>query len=147
MPVGVNPPAGLYFHSNNKSMNCTLTQPETKAAVANGATRTSYLTPAANVREDKDGYVLEAEMPGVSKEGLEVTVSNGELVILGRRTPVQSSGQLVYRESRSFDFRRAFELDASIDSSKITAKIEQGVLTLHLPKADSVKPRKITVTD
>jgi HSP20 family protein len=128
-------------------MNSTLTQPETKTPAANGATRTNFLTPAANIREDKDAYVLEAEMPGVSKDGLEVTVANGELVIVGRRTPVQTGGQLVYRETRGFDYRRAFEIDPSIDTAKITAKIDQGVLTLTLPKAESVKPRKITVTD
>jgi HSP20 family protein len=53
----------------------------------------------------------------------------------------------VYRETRGFDYRRAFEIDPSIDTAKITAKIDQGVLTLTLPKAESVKPRKITVTD
>jgi len=128
-------------------MSTTLNPPETKAPAANCATRQSYLTPVTNIREDKDGYLLEAEMPGVSKDALEVTVANGELVIVGRRTPPQVPGQLVYRESRSFDYRRAFELDASIDTTKITAKIDQGVLTLHLPKTDAVKPRKITVTD
>jgi HSP20 family protein len=124
-------------------MNSTLTKPE---APANGANRANFLIPTANVREDKDGYVLEAEMPGVAKDGLELTVNNGELVIIGRRTPVQSSGQLVYRESRRLDYRRAFELDPSIDTTKITAKLEQGVLTLHLPKAEAVKPRKIAVS-
>jgi HSP20 family protein len=56
------------------------------------------------------------------------------------------SGKEVYRESRALDYRRVFELDPSIDSTRITAKIEQGVLRLHLPKAESVKPRKISVS-
>jgi HSP20 family protein len=85
-------------------------------------------------------------MPGVSKDGLELTVENGELVIIGRRTAAQPAGQLVYRESRRLDYRRAFELDPSIDTTKISAKLDQGVLTLHLPKAEAVKPRKITVS-
>lgn len=109
--------------------------------------RANYLTPLANIRETADGYLLEAEMPGVSREGLEVTVENGELAICGRRTPVEVKGQPVYRESRGWDYRRVFELDPSIDASKISAKIEQGVLKLNLPKAESVKPRKIEVTD
>lgn len=128
-------------------MNSTLTKPQSNAPVESGANRQSYLTPPTNIREDKDGYLVEAEMPGVSKDGLEITVANGELVIVGRRSQAQPGGQLVYRESRGFDYRRAFELDPSIDVSKITAKIDQGVLALHLPKADAVKPRKITVTD
>lgn len=52
---------------------------------------------------------------------------------------------LIHRESRSENFRRSFELDPSIDAGKISAKIEQGVVTLTLPKADQVKPRKIAV--
>ena len=127
-------------------MNSTLTKTESKPAAGNGFNRPQYLTPAANVREDKDGYVVEAEMPGVPKDGLELTVENGELVIIGRRTPLQSSGTPVYRESRRLDYRRAFELDPSLDTTKITAKLDQGVLTLHLPKTEAVKPRKIAVS-
>ena len=54
-------------------------------------------------------------------------------------------GTLIHRESRPENFRRTFELDPSIDPGKISAKIEQGVVTLTLPKAEQVKPRKITV--
>lgn len=129
-------------------MNATLQKPESRNAPANGGSqRPQFLTPPANIHEDKDGYLLEAEMPGVTKEGLEITVENGELVILGRRRPEEKQGTLVYRESRGFDYRRVFEIDPSIDSNKITARIEQGVLKLHLPKADAVKPRQIQVTD
>jgi len=127
-------------------MNATLNNPASQTDVArNGANRVNYVTPLANILESKDGYVLEAEMPGVNKEGLEVTVENGELTIVGRRPVVENRGRQVYRESRPVDYRRAFELDPSIDTTKITAKLDQGVLTLHLPKAEAVKPRKITV--
>lgn len=128
-------------------MNSTLSNPGTTSAeVAHtGANRVSYLTPLANIVESKDGYVLEAEMPGVNKDGLEITVENGELTIVGHRAAVESRGRELYRESRTNDFRRSFELDPSIDTTKISAKIDQGVLTLHLPKAEAVKPRKIAV--
>jgi HSP20 family protein len=122
----------------------TLTKSEPQT-VRNGTPRVEYMTPPANILENKDGYVLEAEMPGVSKDGLEVTVENGELTILGRRAAVEAKGREVYRESRRLDYRRSFELDPSIDAAKIVAKIDQGVLTLHLPKAEAVKPRKIAV--
>jgi HSP20 family protein len=127
-------------------MNSTLTKPESQTSNGHSFNRTQYVAPAANIREDKDGYVLEAEMPGVPKDGLELTVENGELVIVGRRTAVPTSGKPVYRESRRLDYRRAFELDPSIDTTKIAAKLEQGVLTLHLPKAEAVKPQKIAVS-
>ncbi len=123
-------------------MNATLTKSENSAPAAN---RVNYLTPLANILETKDGYILEAEMPGVNRDGLEVAVENGELTIYGRRTVEEARGREIYRESRAFDYRRAFELDPSIDTAKISAKIDQGVLTLHLPKAEAVKPRKIAV--
>lgn len=124
----------------------TLKTEETPAA--NGtARRVSYLTPPANIFETKDGYVLETEMPGVNKEGLEVTVENNELTLTGKRSVAPLPAELIYRESRDLDYRRVFDLDPSIDTGKITAKIESGVVTLTLPKAESVKPRKIAVTD
>ena len=104
-----------------------------------------FVAPVSSVIEDGDGYTLQVEMPGVSKEGLEISVENNELTILGRRSLPTVEGTLVHRESRSNNFRRSFELDPSIDTGRITAKIEQGVATLVLPKAEQVKPRKITV--
>jgi HSP20 family protein len=100
----------------------------------------------ATVLENGDGYTLQVEMPGVNKEGLEMWVENNELTIVGRRSLPTVQGTLIHRESRRDNFRRAFELDPSIDSAKIAAKIENGVLTLTLPKAEQVKPRKITVS-
>ena len=104
-----------------------------------------FIAPAATVLENADGYTLEVEMPGVSKENLEMWVENNELTILGRRSMLSVEGMLIHRESRSENFRRSFELDPSIDAGKISAKIEQGVVTLTLPKAEQVKPRKIAV--
>jgi HSP20 family protein len=104
-----------------------------------------FITPAATVLENTDGYTLEVEMPGLSKENLEMWVENNELTILGRRSTSPVEGTLIHRESRSENFRRSFELDPSIDAGKISAKIEQGVVTLTLPKAEQLKPRKITV--
>jgi len=104
------------------------------------------LVPAAGIMEDGDGYILQVEMPGVNKEGLEISVENNELTILGRRSLPAIEGTLIHRESRRENFRRTFELDPSIDAGKISAKIEQGVVTLTLPKAEQVKPRKIEVS-
>src|SRR5436309_4934688 len=94
-----------------------------------------FIVPAATVLENADGYTLEVEMPGVSKENLEMWVENNELTILGRRAMPAIEGTLIHRESRSENFRRSFELDPSIDAGKISAKIDQGVVTLTLPKA------------
>ena len=104
-----------------------------------------FIAPAATVLENTDGYTLEVEMPGVTKENLEMWVENNELSILGRRSTPSVHGTLLHQESRPENFRRSFELDPSIDAGKISAKIEQGVVTLTLPKAEQVKPRKIAV--
>ena len=105
-----------------------------------------FMTPVASVIEGGDVYMLNVEMPGVNKEGLEISVENNELTIIGRRSLAQVEGTLIHRESRPENFRRVFELDPSIDTSKVSARIEQGMLTLTLPKAEQVKPRKITVS-
>ena len=105
-----------------------------------------FMTPVASVTEGADVYMLNVEMPGVNKEGLEISVENNELTIIGRRSLPQIDGTLIHRESRPENFRRVLELDPSIDMSKISARIDQGVLTLTLPKAEQVKPRKITVS-
>ena len=106
---------------------------------------TEYVTPPVNICETQDGYVLQAEMPGVNKEGLEITLEGNEIAILGHRRVEHPVGQTLFQESYQTDFRRVFELDPAIDTSKISARMDQGVLTLTLPKSEKVKPRKITV--
>jgi HSP20 family protein len=105
-----------------------------------------FITPPASVNETADGYVLELEMPGVSKGGLEISIENNELSIVGRRSNPAVEGTLLHRESRPNNFRRTFEIDPSIDREKISARMTQGVVTLTLPKAEEVKPRKIKVS-
>jgi HSP20 family protein len=123
-----------------------VSQPEREAPQAQQSEQTRYYTtPLVNIRVTEDGYELMAEMPGVSKEGVEITVENGQLTLVGHRRPVQVSGRRIYRERREHDLRRVYELDPSLDASRVSAKIDQGVLTVKLPKAESVKPRRIAV--
>jgi len=106
-----------------------------------------YLTPLVDIAETKDAYLLQAEMPGVAKSGLEVLLERNELTIVGRRNRPAVPGLTVFRESKVADYHRVFELDPSIDTQQIDARIEQGVLTLRLPKSEAVNPRRIQVTD
>jgi len=121
----------------------TLTR-ETRESDHNQAEQ--FISPPASVTEIGDGYMLEIEMPGVKKDGIEISVENNELTVIGRRSLPAVEGTLIHRESRPENFRRAFEIDPSIDADKISAKIDQGLVTLTLPKAEHVKPRKITVS-
>ena len=107
--------------------------------------REEFIAPNVNIFETQEGYVLQAEMPGVSKEGLEITLEGTEITITGRRSPETVAGEPLFRERNTADYRRVFELDPAIDTGKVSAKIHQGVLTVTLPKSEQVKPRKITV--
>jgi HSP20 family protein len=113
---------------------------------ADRAQSEQFVAPPASVIEAGDGYTLEVEMPGVTKDGLDISVENNELRIIGRRSLPVVEGTLIHHESRPENFRRTFELDPSIDANKISARIEQGLATLTLPKAEHVKPRKIAVS-
>jgi len=107
----------------------------------------NYISPSVNIFETKDGYVLEADLPGVAKEGVDISVEENTLTITGRRQRTELKADELYRESRAEDYQRAFELDPNIDTSKIEAKMDDGVLTVALPKSERVKPRKINVGD
>ena|SRR5208282_299613 len=106
-----------------------------------------FVVPVVNIFETPDGYALEAEMPGVNKGGLEITLEGNEITIIGRRATEPVNGGVLLRERSAADYRRVFELDPAIDTNKISAKMEPGMLTLGLPKSERVKPRKIIVSD
>lgn len=125
-------------------MNGTMTKTDVEAQRA-AAESERYVSPRVNIIETGDAYVLEADMPGVSKDGLEILLNQSELTLVGRRSPGPAGVELVYRESSPLPYRRTFELDPAIDTEAIDARLEHGVLTLTLPKAEKVKPRKITI--
>ncbi|MDB6032316.1 MAG: hspA 2 [Verrucomicrobiales bacterium] len=104
-----------------------------------------FICPQVNIFETKEGYLLEADLPGVTKEGLEVTLEGTTLTLVGRRAGEKFSADPLYRESKGADYRRVFELDPGIDTTRINARVEDGVLYLELPKAEAVKPRKIQI--
>ena len=136
-------------------MNNTITKSQKRSAVEQQPQQQTqqqqrysrgFVSPRVNITETKDGYLLEAEMPGVNKENLEISLEGNELTLVGHRHEEPPSMELVYRESANRDYRRVFALDPTIDTAKIDAKVENGVLKLHLPKAEQVKPRRIAVT-
>lgn len=127
-------------------MNAVTTQKK-DTAVERPQREEMYVTPEVDIFESNDAYLLEAEMPGVTKDGLELTLEEHVLTIVGHRNHEPAPGTVVYRESHAYDYRRMFELDPAIDTSKINAKMEQGILRVTLPKTERVKPRRIKVND
>jgi HSP20 family protein len=111
----------------------------------NAVAERPYVAPEVNIYEADDQFVLQAEMPGVSKDGLEITLEGNTLTFVGRRQEEARPGNVLYSESRGAHYRRVFELDPAIDTNRIGAQMRQGVLILTLPKAERVKPRKIEI--
>ena len=106
-----------------------------------------FIAPPANVAASENEYIVEVEMPGVDKQGLEVTVEGNEMTIIGRRKQDLPEGELLYSETPlSLDYRRTFELGADVDTTKIRAEMDQGVLKLHLPRREDAKKRKVEIS-
>jgi HSP20 family protein len=104
-----------------------------------------FVAPPVNIRETKDAIVVEAEMPGIDKNSLEVSVEGDELVIIGRKDKAPERGQPVWTEISKYDYRRGFTLGDHVNRSDITASFDSGILSLRLGKAEDVKPKKIEV--
>lgn len=122
-----------------------MSQTETTTNRTAAASQLEYVVPAVDIHHVPEGYTLEAEMPGVRKEGVEITYDDGKLTLTGHRARPAEAGTAVYTESVGQAYRRVFDLDLSVDAGKIRATIEQGLLTVFLPKAESSKPRKIEI--
>ena len=103
-------------------------------------------TPKVDIWETEAGYNLEVEMPGVSKEGVDVKLEEGVLSILGRVEPEDTKGfEKAYSEYEYGNYERQFQISEVIDESNIKATIKNGVLQLELPKRESAKPKRIEV--
>jgi len=103
--------------------------------------------PSVDIVERKNELLLLADMPGVKPDELDIRYERGELTIHGKVKPRQDPEQtnFMLREYGVGDFYRVFQVGEAIDPSKIEAEVKEGVLTLHLPKAEQAVPRKITV--
>jgi len=115
-------------------------------------TRTSNLlsgwTPALDVFEEKDSFTVKAELPGMKKEDIEVTLHDGSLSISGeRRSEAKHENADVYRAERFFGrFQRTVTLPAPVAADKIKAHYKDGILTITLPRTEQSKPKQIDVS-
>jgi HSP20 family protein len=106
---------------------------------------TTYI-PEVNILEKEEHYTLRAELPGVRKEDLEISLEQNHLMIRGKGCQVAENWKPVYREFQDqYTLERSFEIGKMIDREKIQAKMENGVLTLVLPKTEETRPRKIQI--
>ncbi len=101
--------------------------------------------PRIDIWEADDQLVLQADLPGVAPEDLDIQFENRELRIHGKVTPRHENIRFLYGEYGIGDFYRSFAIGENIDADKISAELKDGVLTLHLPKTEAVKSRRIEV--
>lgn len=102
--------------------------------------------PAINMWEDPEGLYLEAEVPGVRMEDLELTVKEGELYLRGKREEGElQDGNYHRRERGAGEFSRVVRLPAAIDMDHIEATLRDGVVTIRLAKAPEERPRRIAI--
>jgi len=103
--------------------------------------------PPMNMWEDGDNFTVEAEMPGMELDDVEIFVDGGDqLTVKGERKPPVSESGTWHRQERGFgNFKRTVTLPANVDSERVEAILKNGVLTISLPKPEEVKPRKIMV--
>jgi HSP20 family molecular chaperone IbpA len=103
--------------------------------------------PVTDIFETDQALTLMLEMPGVKKESVDVQVENDVLTISGRIDFSKYEGlQPVYTEYNVGDYARSFQISSKLDQAKIKAQLNDGVMTLVLPKAEKAKPRKISVS-
>lgn len=109
-------------------------------------TQQPCVLPPVDVFEDASGITLLADLPGVSREGLNIRVDGDSLTIEGTAAAVGPQNlELVYGEAQVPAYRRRFTLSRELDTSRIEAQLKDGVLRLAIPKAEEAKPRRIEV--
>jgi HSP20 family molecular chaperone IbpA len=104
-----------------------------------------YYTPRVDIYETADEVVLQCEMPGVKSQDVDLRFEKGELNLYGKVQPRHASEEYLDEEYGVGDFYRSFAIAPEIDADKISAECRDGVLTLHLPKQELVKPKRIAV--
>jgi HSP20 family protein len=103
-------------------------------------------SPLVDIYETDEAITLLADLPGVEKDALDINVEDRQLTVTGLVKDPENRQQSVYSEYGIGGYTRSFKLGDAIDQSKIGASLKDGVLTLVLPKADRLKPRKIDIT-
>lgn len=103
--------------------------------------------PLYDVSEDQDAFTVRVSLPGVNRDGVEISLDDETLNVVGTHTgDVPEGWRPLRRELAEGDYRLSLRLNVPVNESKIKAHVENGVLDLSLPKADEVKPRKIKIS-
>ena len=104
-----------------------------------------FYSPVVDIYETQEAITVLADLPGVEKDKLDINVEDRQLTITGLVKETEERRQSMYSEYGVGGYTRSFRLGDTIDQTKINAALKEGVLTLVLPKADRLKPRKIEI--
>lgn len=116
-----------------------------KENVSMESTRTlERVRPLADIYENDDEILVFADMPGVSRDAININLENGKLALTAVRR-LQPAGALNYEEFGDLEYSRTFSVPQGIDAERVNAQFKDGILRLHLPKSEAVKPRQIEV--
>jgi HSP20 family protein len=126
----------------NITNQATKDRSEARAEATRGGV---FFTPRVDIVETDTELTLFAEVPGVRPEDVDLRYEKGELLLHGRVMPLANRQSMLLQEYEEGDFYRAFNISESIDASRISAECKNGLLTVHLPKVESVRPRQIAV--
>jgi len=108
-------------------------------------TKAPVVQPECSIVEEDGKVRLRVEMPGVTRDGIEVSVEKNELCIVGKDSRKEAEGKYLIRERRRGEYRKRFIIDETIDREKIEAVMVDGVLTLTLAVKEAAKPRKVEI--
>ena len=104
------------------------------------------ILPAVDIFENESGITVQADMPGVSRDRLDVHIDSDTLAIEGvADIPMPAGMDAIYADIRSKRYQRSFSLSRELDTERIEASLKDGVLTLHIPKREEHRPRRIEV--
>jgi HSP20 family protein len=115
--------------------------------LARASRRLSGWTPSLDMHEDKDHVTVKAELPGMKREDIDISVQDGNLSISGeRKSEKEFESAEVYRAERFVGrFQRTVALPAQVTADKATAQYKEGILTITLPKVEEAKPKQINI--
>ncbi|MBS0261767.1 MAG: Hsp20/alpha crystallin family protein [Planctomycetes bacterium] len=136
----------VHHHTEGQPPPADGPTPESAAVTEVLSAERALFTPPVDIYESDEGLVLIADLPGVSVTSLELQVQNNKLTLLGRvTTQIPEQAKVLHKEYEEGDFLRSFILSEDVDHDRVTARLNNGVLEVVLPRSAKTAPRRIHV--
>ena len=123
----------------------TLVQNNAECCAPEATRNAAFFAPRVDILETDTELLLYADVPGARPDGIDLHYERGELILRGKVQPREDRGTRIFAEYDVGDFHRVFQVQETIDASKIEAEFKNGVLIVHLPKQEAVKPKQVPI--